>query len=226
VNNRNGGLVDIHEASARYRDIIAIDATIAPDGKLTGSVQLQNRDYARGYWLIRVKEQKREEYISRDLLKGMSNVTVDGIRIVNEENDTLPLKQAFDFKTAVQTTGDYAFVNLNMFTGYETNPFIVNDRFSKINFGYNKSMSENFLVHVPDNMKVDAVPKSLKLTTPDGSVVFTREVFLDEKNHRLLARMKVDINKSVFEVDEYGDLKEFYKKMIGLMNEQIVLKRI
>jgi hypothetical protein len=81
-------------------------------------------------------------------------------------------------------------------------------------------------VHIPENMKIDALPKNVRLTTPDGSVVFSREVFLDEQTHKLLARMKVDINKSLFEVDKYADLKEFYKKMIGLMNEQVVLKRI
>lgn len=226
VNNKNGGIVDITENSARYKDVVSIDATIAPDGKLNGAVRLQSMDYARAYWLSRLKEQKREKYISDDLLHGMANVTVDSVQIANQEVDTLPLKQAFDFTTAVQTTGDYAFINLNMFTGYESNPFIVNNRFSRINFGYNKSMTENFLVHVPENMKVDAVPKNVKLTTPDGAVVFTREVFLDEKTHKLLARMRVDINKSLFEVDKYADLKEFYKKMIGLMNEQVVLKRI
>jgi hypothetical protein len=226
VNNRHGGVVDIAESTARYRDIISIDASITPEGKLTGAVQLQSKDYARAYWLSRLKEQRREKYISEDLLNGMSNVTVDSVQVLNQDDDTLLLRQLFDFKTGVQTTGDYAFVNLNMFTGYESNPFIVNNRFSRINFGYNRSMTENFLVHVPGNMKVDAVPKNVKLTTPDGSVVFTREVFLDEQTHKLLARMRVDINKSLFEVDVYGELKEFYKKMIGLMNEQVVLKRM
>jgi hypothetical protein len=226
VNNRNGGLVDIQENTARYKDVVAIEASIAPDGQLHGAVRLQSSDYARAYWLSRLKEQKREKYITDDLLHGMSNVTVDSVQVSNQEEDTLPLKQAFDFTTAVQTTGDYAFINLNMFTGYESNPFIVNNRFSRVNFGYNKSLTENFLVHIPENMKIDALPQNVRLTTPDGSVVFSREVFLDEETHKLLARMKVDINKSLFEVDKYADLKEFYKKMIGLMNEQVVLKRI
>jgi hypothetical protein len=226
VNNRNGGIVDIEENAVRYRDMLSIDATISANGELNGAVLLQSKDYARTYRLRRFKEQKKEDYISRDLLKGMANVIVDSFDVANIDDDTLPLKETFAFKTGLQNTGDYAFINLNMFTGYEKNPFIVNNRFSKVNFGYNQSMNENFLVHLPENMKVDALPKNVRLTTPDGSVVFTREIFMDELNHRMLARVKVDINKSLFEVDKYGELKEFFKKMIGLMNEQAVLKSI
>ena len=185
-----------------------------------------NKDYARAHWMRQYKNENKEEYINQDLLDGTANISIDSFLVLNEDNDTLPLTQKFQFKTNVQNTGDYSFISLNMFSGYNKNPFILNNRFSNINFGYNKSLNENCIIHLPGNLKIDAIPKNITLTNTDGSVVFTRQVFEDEKNHQLVSRIKLDINKSLFTIDEYGELKEFFKKMIDLMNEQVVLKKI
>ena len=226
ADHKNGGLVDINEKSARYRDIVNVDAFIGAEGSLKGTVHMLNKDYARAHWMRQYKNEKKEEYINQDLLDGTANISIDSFLVLNEDNDTLPFTQKFQFKTNVQNTGDYSFISLNMFSGYNKNPFILNNRFSNINFGYNKSLNENCIIHLPGNLKIDAIPKNITLTNTDGSVVFTRQVFEDEKNHQLVSRIKLDINKSLFTIDEYGELKEFFKKMIDLMNEQVVLKKI
>ncbi len=222
---KKGGIVDIEEPEARYRDVVSIDAQVNEDGAFAGSVLLMSKDYARSSRLSYFKGNKEEEYIEKYLMRGMANMTLENLKSENEDNDTLPYKQTFDYKTHIQSTGDYSFININLFTGFENNPFIINDRFSTVNFGYKKALSFNCAVKLADNFKVDALPKNLKLKNEDGSVVFTREVFKDDKANRLLVRIKVDINKSLFTLNEYGELKEFYKKMIDLLNEPVVLKR-
>ncbi len=44
-------------------------------------------------------------------------------------------------------------------------------------------------------------------------------------NRKVLARIRIEFKKSLYSVDEYGELKEFYKKMFDMLNEQIVLKK-
>jgi hypothetical protein len=226
ANNKNGGVVDITETESRYRDIISIDGKVESDGKYSGNVQLLSKDYARCNRLSSFKNKSKDEYIKENILRGVANVNILELKTENEDNDSLPLKQTFNYDTYIQNTGDYSFLNLNMFTGFESNPFIVNERFSTINFGYKKSLNLNCIVKLPDNLKLDEIPKNIKLMNQDGTVTFTREIFNDDKNKQFIARIRIDINKSLFTVSEYGEVKEFFKKMIDLMNEQVVLKKI
>jgi len=40
-----------------------------------------------------------------------------------------------------------------------------------------------------------------------------------------VAKIKVDIDKTLFNVGEYGEIRDFFKQMVTLMNEQVVLKK-
>lgn len=225
VNTKEGTLVDIQETDKRSRDVIAISSSLADDGTYAGSVQVVSREYARCFKMRKYAEDKGDKYISENILNGLANITIDSLQFENVDDDTLGFKENFKYKTSVQRTGDYSFLSLNMFSGYEENPFILKNRFSNVNFGCNRSTQLNWLIQLPDHQMVDALPSNLKLKNADGSVVFMRELFYDKARKQISARIKIEINKSVFTVDEYPALHEFYKKMIDLMNEQVVLKQ-
>jgi len=225
VNNRNGGLLDISEMNGKQRDAIVVQARLSDDGECSGRVLLSNKEYSRSDVLPKYKRLGQEKYINDYVIRDYANVTIDSFTVQNPENDSMALNQTFRYKMQVQTTGEYSFVSLNMFTGMEKNPFILKDRFSNINFGCNKALSLSCSIYLPNTIKVDALPSNIKLRTPDGNVQFIREIFYDEAKGILVARMKVDVNKSLFPVDEYPFLREFYRQMIDMMNEQVVLKK-
>lgn len=143
--------------------------------------------------------------------------------IKNLEEESLPITQQFDFKTNVQSNGDYAFINYNMFTGLQNNPFILNDRFSNVNFGFKKSVDLTYVINIPDNYKVDALPKNIKLVNSDNSVTMVRQFF--QSNNQIMAKVKVSIDKTMFPVNQYSGVKDFFKQMVNMMNEQIVLRK-
>jgi hypothetical protein len=98
----------------------------------------------------------------------------------------------------------------------------VNDRFSNINFGYKKTINLTYLINLPPNAKIDAIPKGIKLVNPGKTVTFTRQFF--QEGSKLMAKIRVDIDKTLFGVDEYGQVQDFFKQMVNLMNEQVILK--
>jgi len=155
----------------------------------------------------------------------MVNIEVNNFNIKNEEAETLPFTQNFDFKTNIQSTGDYSFLSFNMFSGLQNNPFIVNDRFSNINFGYKKSVNLTYIINLPSNYKIDALPKNTKIVNPTNTVTFTRQ-FLQEGNSQIIAKIKVDIDKTLFSVNQYDEIKNFFKQMVNMMNEQVILKKL
>ena len=58
---------------------------------------------------------------------------------------------------------------------------------------------------------------------PDTSIVFTRRIAA--QNDLLNMRITLEIRKPVFTASEYEPFSEFYKKLFGMLNEQIVIKK-
>jgi hypothetical protein len=222
TDNKAGELIDIQENDIRYRENITISGTLNENGELSASVSLESKDYAKTE-KMRNYVNNKNEYVDKYIRKELVNFDVNNFDIKNTEEENLPLKQSFDFKTRIQSTGDYSFLTFNMFTGLQNNPFIVNDRFSHINFGYKKTISLTYLVNLPANYNVDALPKNIKLVNPGNTVTLTRQFFLEKS--QLVAKIKVDIDKTLFNVGEYDEIKDFFKQMVSLMNEQVVLKK-
>ena len=59
----------------------------------------------------------------------------------------------------------------------------------------------------------------------DKTVIFERQILNDDAGNKIVARINIELKKSLFAMDEYETLKEFYKKMFSLLNEQIVVKK-
>jgi hypothetical protein len=224
LNKKAGGLVNITDESLQYKDVISVLANITPDESIRGEVFTSSTDYAR---IRRIEHysSNSNRYIDENFRQIRAAMTIDSFEIRNEDNDSLALQHKFIFKTPMDGTGEYKFIPLNLFSGFERNPFISTKRFSDINFGYKRSISVNTVISLPSGYLVDALPKSIQLVNPDQSVVFIRELFKDEPSAKVVCRLKMEFRKSHYTVDEYEDIKEFYKKMFEMLNEQIVIKK-
>jgi hypothetical protein len=224
LNEKAGGLVNIVDESLQYKDLITVLANITPDENITGEVFMNSMDYARIRRLERYSRNS-SEYINENFKKIKAALTIDSFDIMNENNDSLALQHKFFFNTPMDGTGDYKFIPINLFSGFESNPFTSNKRFSDINFGYKRTISINTFISITKDFLIDAVPKSVQLINPDKSVVFTRELHKDDAANKVVCRIKMEFKKSHYTADEYDEIKEFYKKMFEMLNEQIVVRK-
>jgi len=224
VDKKAGGLVAINDQSLQYRDIINVMATITPDASIKGEVFVKSTDYAR-IRRMELYSRNASKYIDENFKQSNESITIDSFTIENGENDSLPLQHRFTFMTQMNATGEYKFIPLNLFSGFERNPFISDKRFSEINFGYKRSINVNLYLRVSSEYSVDALPKSVQLVNADKTVVFIREILQDVPSNTVVGRLRMDFKKSFYSADEYDEIKEFYKKMFEMLNEQIVLKK-
>jgi hypothetical protein len=72
---------------------------------------------------------------------------------------------------------------------------------------------------------VDALPKDITFITPDTSIQFSRMLAVIQDGSSVVYRISIEYRKSVFTASTYPALHAFYKKMYGLLNEPILLKR-
>ncbi|MBO9565650.1 MAG: DUF3857 domain-containing protein [Niastella sp.] len=224
VHRKKGGIINISDESQQYRESITVSLKIDANKTITGEAWLNSLQYARINRLISWRR-GRERYIDAIRSKSGQSLTIDSIGIKNEKDDSLALGQHLQFKGQATTTGDYIFVPVNLFSGFENNPFLSVNRFSDINFGYRKNVSFSTYIDIPEGYEPDELPRSLQLVNEDKTVIFVREMFNDANSKKILARFRIEFKKSLYEAEEYGALKEFYKKMFELLNEQVVFKK-
>lgn len=207
---------------AMAKNIIRINASIEPTGKMSGEAYIASFDYAR---LSREGSAKggKEKYIAKYVSESNTNLTVDNVEFENLDSDSLPLVQKIKFNQTMNTAGDYNYFSANVLTGLEKNPFVADNRLSDVFFGYNQKVEIYGNYRLPDGYQFDELPKNIKMIMPDTSVVITRIAQVTE--NLLQTKIDVEFRKPVFGADEYPDLQEFYKRLFDILNEQFVVRK-
>ena len=211
------------EREKPVRQVVLINADIKPEGNMTGTAQINSFSYNRIGCVEHFKTDGEKKYI--DFLRGNNNsLKVSALKFENMEVDTLPLKQNIDFSLDLTGSDDnYIYFVPNLFSSLRTNPFLAENRYTDIEFGYRNIYAINGIFTIPAKYKVDALPKSVSMMMPDSSITFRRIVASDEG--RIVVRYNIDYKKTTYYKDNYADFYEFCKKMYEMLNEQIVLKK-
>ncbi|GAB2836231.1 DUF3857 domain-containing protein [Ferruginibacter profundus] len=223
VNKKSGGLVNITNDSLQYSDYISAQMQLDTSGVLSGEVYIKSEGYSRIRRLSALKEEGQEKYVNFFYQK--NGITVKDFEFLNQDNDSLPAEQNFKFSTNLAGGDQYLYLPVNMFSGFENNPFTRASRFSNINFGYKRTISTFATVTLPANYTIDALPKNVRMTTPDKDIVFNKSVTYDKENNSVTCMLMFDFKKSLYTVDEYPVLMEVYKKMFDYLKEPVVLKK-
>lgn len=222
VNKKKGGIITLTETKKRDRNFVSIQARIDDNGAITGKAFIQSNEYAR-LTRMRAWQHDKERFKENYYTKYETGLKVDSLKLQNMDNDSMPLEQQFNFSAPPIASGDYKLVNLNLFTGIAKNPFISDIRFTNIDFGCLQSHTVLEDIELPASLKIETLPKNLRMIMPDTSITFMR--YMEVKDNLLQVKYEINFTRSVFTADEYEYVKEFYKKMAGIMNEQIVLRK-
>jgi hypothetical protein len=199
-----------------------IQARVTEAGAMQGDASIHSSDYAR---LTRLQawEGSKEKFREHYLTSYQTGLHVDSLVVDNIDNDSLDLEQQFHFTIPPTESGDYKLVNLNLFSGIAKNPFISDIRFTNIDYGCLQLQTVIEHIELPSTLKVDGLPKNIRMIMPDTSISLSRMITL--KDNTLSVRFSIETKRSVFTADEYDYVRNFYKKMAEIMNEQIVLKK-
>jgi hypothetical protein len=203
---------------------INIDASVNGEGILNGGFSMESYDYAKDYRLRRFSTQSIAE--NQKLISGNINgINYADFRTFSDDSDSNPFLTKSNFSLSLNNSNEYYFLPSNLFTGLSENPFLSENRFSNINFGYKQFIQLTFHIKVDSSFTIDALPKSIKLTNGDRDIIYTRSVMSDKEQNELRLFSTFEINQNLYPVSQYDIVREFYKKLFDLLNEQIVLKK-
>jgi len=206
------------------KETVSIVAEIKDGGKLGGTAQISGS----GYYKVRVQEKYKangEKLYIDSLRDGDNNLKITSLKLENMDVDTLPLIQKIDFDLNLTGADEkYIYFNSNLFTSLKTNPFLNEIRNTNIDFVYPRTYLINGIYKLPAGYKLEALPKSVNMAMPDKSFEFRRLVA--EQDGSILIRYNIYFNVVMYSKMQYAEMRDFFKKMTEMLNEQIILKKI
>lgn len=221
VDKKNFNLVRIVSGNKAYKNRILINAELNPKGQLRGNAIVQSLDYARQLRVESIRENLKE-FVSGMFEKPYENISIDSFYINNLEAESLVLEQGVRFSQQLNESGGFVFINYNLFTGMEKNPFTSSMRFTNVNFGYPHEVLLDAQIKLPANSKTDDLPKDKVLENNNKTIRLSREIKVE--NGQMNITISFTRNTTLVFAEDYKELKEFYKKMIDMLNEPVVVK--
>lgn len=224
VNRKKGGLMNITSNNLSFNEFINVMMTVDSQGGITGDAAVKSDGYARVEKFSFLKDNGDQKFIDRYYKN--EDFTIDSFACTNKDIDSLGLEQGLKFSGNLKaSSGEYYFLPLNHFIGFQKNPFISQERFSDVNFGYQRKINTYCNIQLPAAFVLDELPKAVRMVTPDKDITFTRNTEYNKEENSVTVIYTFDFTKSTYTVSEYDVLQQVYKKMFDFLKEPLVLKK-
>lgn len=205
-----------------YTLLIAVDA----NGKIDGKFRVQNTNSEALIFREKFSGVNKESYLEK-LENDLNGIEISDYAIENENTDlSKPVTEIFTFATTnhCEIIAGKMFINPMLFFTLSKNPFVRENRQMPLYFGYARQNKYNISVEIPAGFVVESLPKVMRISTAGKEATFSINTL--NVGNKIQFIISEEINGAIFHAEFYGELKEFYQKIIEKQNEKIVLKRI
>ncbi|OXG04968.1 uncharacterized protein DUF3857 [Flavobacterium araucananum] len=206
-------------------DIVYLNYSIDPEGKVTGKARRQLADYNALITRDNMYGVKEEEYLEK--LENRNNkIEINDYSRANEKDLLLPIIETYSFtgNNLCEVIGGKIYVSPMLFFANEKNPFKQDVREYPVDFGFPFTDKYNITLQIPEGFTTEVLPAPVVVNMEDNLGSFKFNIASVENT--LQISIQHQINEGIVSTEQYEMLKEYYKSMIAKETEKIVLKRI
>lgn len=214
------------EATASTTTTSFVTATLAPDGTLTGSLQIR----LSGYDAVQMRRRLREAEAdgadaseaaasASDAGEGVDLVVTD---VAGVDDVTEPIEVTAELTAQAATSvGETLYLTPFVLMGLDENPFTLQNRTFPVDYAYPFTRVYAADVTLPAGAVTEDLPAPIQISTPDGGAQYGRSITRIGDNLQVQARLQ--IRKTVFESGEYAALREFYDGIVAAETEVVAV---
>jgi hypothetical protein len=192
-------------------------------GELSGAIQYSSFEYA-AFMARKMHEKFSGQELNKEMLDEKSWI-VKNINSLNLNDPEKPLQE--DYEIVIpdfgNTTEDLIYFNPILFFKIHANPFTQESRIYPIDLGLPEEKTMMISILIPENYIVEELPKNQTFALPNSDAKFIYNISANEKTIQITT--KFQLTKTMFFVNEYSALKEFYNHLVAKQGETIVLKK-
>jgi len=223
VISKNGhAWVDL-QSTTKSRYVTTFDLTLAEDGTFTGKLLVERSGFDGLNGRKQILSKSEDEYVKTFVSDKPWQITSKEFSNVKELNQPLKENYGLTISESVTTGGDIMYVNPILIGRTDENPFKLEKREYPVDYSSPFDRVYMCKITLPDTYQPEELPKPKMISLPGNTGRFAYSVAMNGKTITVISNLQ--INKSIFNQEEYLNLREFYNQMIAKQAEQIVLKK-
>jgi len=227
LDNLDHKWINISDDRSLMRTNTTVKAELNGNSELKGEAIISYFDHSKASKLEdenkKKSEDEKEEENKEFIQKDFATLVIDSLKEENADDELLPLIHRFNFTYKLSSTGDYFFLDPFFLSSFRKNPFSDSTRHTDIDMGSNQSYSMYLHLTIPADFFIEELPQNILIRSIDSSMLFKREVL--RQDNILVFRNSFDIQRTIYSKEEYAGIKEYFKKIYGVISDRIVLKK-
>lgn len=224
VEKDNPRWVDIVPLSSR--EAYTADLKLDEEGVVTGSLKGAYLGYNAIPERAHYEENRQGEHWRGRLEDKYPEVRIEEVTFNNleEAGSIFSDEIKLNIQEAGQVIGDYIYFSPVLFSNFEKNIFKLEKRHYPVDIPY--PINEQYILNLtlPENYKVEELPKSARFMLPEKSGSFSF-IIEQESETELKLVSRISVKKLHFSPLEYSNIKELFDLVSEKYGEQIVLKK-
>ncbi len=213
-------------ANFTSKEITGGNFTFDEDDNFIGKIQNTKNHYFAYDFREKLDDYANLDKYIEEYQNENHNIEISDYSFENIDSLFSPIKSSYTVKIKESTDkiGDMIIFNpLNIYAESD-NPFKADQRKYPINYVYPFEQLYVMNYQIPEGYKVEEMPQSIQLVTPDNSATFLYKII--QSGSIIQVTCKKNISKTFYMPAEYKIIKDFYNQMIAKQAENIVLKKI
>ena len=166
------------------------------------------------------------ESIVENLEKKYSGLEIENYELKNDKLIYEPVIEKFSIKSnnVAEIIGDRIFFSPMLCFALAQNPFKQERRQYPVNFSFPTKNKYLISINIPEGYVIESLPESIAIGINQKQVTFKFALSANEK--QITVNVNLDINSTVIPLEDYDNLKQFFKLVIEKENEKIILKKL
>lgn len=166
------------------------------------------------------------ESIVENLEKKYSGLEIENYELKNDKLIYEPVIEKFSIKSnnVAVIIGGRIFFSPMLCFALAQNPFKQERRQYPVNFSFPTKNKYLISINIPEGYVIESLPESIAIGINQKQVTFKFALSANEK--QITVNVNLDINSTVIPLEDYDNLKQFFKLVIEKENEKIILKKL
>ena len=205
-----------------------VQATLAPDGGLAGTLRLRLDGYDALAARTRLAEDEAESPAAASEAASEAADAPDGfdltdVAVEGADDPYAPLTMRAAFASAADVVADEIYLSPSLVMRIDENPFQRATRVFPVDFAFPSTRSYIADIALPEGYAVEGVPGPVLLSVPSGAVTYRRAV--QAENGRVTVRAVLTVARAQVPPAEYPALRALYDEVVVAEAEALVLTR-
>ncbi|HNW56585.1 MAG TPA: DUF3857 domain-containing protein [Bacteroidales bacterium] len=223
INEYESKFIDLKNNEKQYSSR-NLDVALDTSGNISGNADNIYSDYS-AYNIRKLVRMKSEEgYL--DIVKSFSpNTVISDYKINNLEDLYADVSETFSLSISdvAQVAGNEIIFNPFLASAGLKNSFSPAERKFPVDFGCPQSENYTLNLKIPDGYSLVEKPENITINIgkDDGKYEFS----CVQTGDIIEVKSRLDVNRTLYQPDEYSSIRNFYSKILKKQSELIVLKK-